>query len=67
MIELTRLNGTKFILNPFQLEYAEEVGDTVLMLSSGRKMVVKESTAAITDKFTEFLAESIRRGNDPAR
>lgn len=63
MIELTRLNGTKFILNPLQLEYAEEVGDTVIMMASGRKMIVKESTAQITDMCTEFVAESIRRGS----
>ena len=43
MIEVTRLNGTKLLINPHLLELVEETPDTVLTLTTGRKIIVKES------------------------
>ncbi len=43
MIEVTRLNGTKLLINPHLLEVVEETPDTVLTLTTGRKIIVKES------------------------
>ncbi len=43
MIEVTRLNGTKVLINPDMLEIVEETPDTVLTLNTGRKIIVKES------------------------
>ena len=43
MIEVTRINGTKILINPHMLEIVEETPDTVLTLTTGRKIIVKES------------------------
>ncbi|MBR1861213.1 MAG: flagellar FlbD family protein [Lachnospiraceae bacterium] len=43
MIEVTRINGTKILINPHLLELVEETPDTVLTLTTGRKIIVKES------------------------
>ena len=43
LIEVTRINGTKILINPHLLELVEETPDTVLTLTTGRKIIVKES------------------------
>ncbi len=43
MIELTRLNDTQFTLNADLIEMVEEVPDTVITLTTGKKIFVKES------------------------
>ncbi|CCY58907.1 uncharacterized protein possibly involved in motility [Clostridium sp. CAG:632] len=43
MIELTRFNDTQFILNADIIETVEETPDTVITLTTGRKVIVKES------------------------
>lgn len=43
MIEVTKLNGTKFLLNSNLIGIVEETPDTVLTLTDGKKIIVKES------------------------
>ena len=43
MIEVTKLNGIKILVNPHLLETVEETPDTVLTLTTGKKIIVKES------------------------
>ncbi|MBO4946905.1 MAG: flagellar FlbD family protein [Clostridium sp.] len=43
MIELTRFNDTQFTLNADIIETVEETPDTVITLTTGRKVIVKES------------------------
>ena len=43
MIEVTKINGVKILINPDLLELAEETPDTVLTFTTGRKIIVKES------------------------
>ena len=49
MIELTRFNDTQFILNADIIETVEETPDTVITLTTGRKVIVKESRQEIRD------------------
>jgi len=42
MIELTRLNGSPFLVNVNLIETVEETPDTVITLTSGKKIIVKE-------------------------
>ena len=49
MIELTKLNEVKFTLNADVIEYVEETPDTVVTLTTGQKIIVKESRQMITD------------------
>lgn len=43
MIELTRFNDTPFTLNADIIETVEETPDTVITLTTGKKIIVKES------------------------
>ena len=43
MIEVTKLNGQKILVNPHLLKIVEETPDTVVTLTTGRKIIVKES------------------------
>jgi flagellar protein FlbD len=54
VIELTRLNGTTFVINSDLIETVEETPDTVIVLTMGTKYVVQESKEEIIDKVVEF-------------
>ncbi|MDE6219733.1 MAG: flagellar FlbD family protein [Lachnospiraceae bacterium] len=43
MIEVTKINGTKLLLNTNLIETVEETPDTVITLTDGKKVIVKES------------------------
>lgn len=49
MIDLTKLNNTKFTLNSELIETIEEVPDTVISLTNGKKIFVKESRQSVVD------------------
>lgn len=59
MIELTRLNDSKITVNPYQVEMVESNPDTVVIMNSGKKYLVKESPTSIEKKFSNFMAGSI--------
>jgi flagellar protein FlbD len=54
VIKLTRLNGKPFILNAIYIETIESFPDTTIMLTNGRKYVVKESEAETLKMVREF-------------
>ena len=43
MIDVKRMNGKQFTLNSDLIETIEETPDTVLTLTTGKKIIVKES------------------------
>jgi flagellar protein FlbD len=43
MIEVTRLNGKGLTINSDLIEMIEETPDTVITLTTGKKIIVKES------------------------
>lgn len=47
MITVTRLNGTKVIINALLIEQLEEAADTVITLTTGNKLVVREKSAEL--------------------
>jgi flagellar protein FlbD len=60
MIELTRLNGSKFMVNPDLIKYFEASPDTTLTLITGEKLLVVESCAAVAQRAVEYRAEVLR-------
>ena len=47
MIEVTKINGEKILVNPSLFEVIEETPDTVITLTTGKKIIVKESRQEI--------------------
>ncbi len=61
MIELTRLNDTKFTLNADLIEMVEEVPDTVITLTTGKKLFVKESRQNVKNLVLLYKQEVFRK------
>ena len=40
MVEVTKINGVKVLVNPDLIELVEETPDTVLTLTTGKKIIV---------------------------
>ncbi|MCX7796750.1 MAG: flagellar FlbD family protein [bacterium] len=47
MIQVTRLNNTKLVINADLIEIIEALPDTTITLTTGKKFVVKESIEEI--------------------
>ena len=47
IIELTKMDTRKILINVDQIETVEGTPDTVLILQSGRKLIVKEDVETI--------------------
>lgn len=60
MIELTRLNDIKFTLNSDLIETVEEVPDTVITLTTGKKVFVKESRQMVKNLVVLYKQEVFR-------
>ena len=60
MVELTRLNDTKFTLNADLIETVEEVPDTVITLTTGKKIFVKESRQNVKNLVILYKQEIFR-------
>nr|MBP3598244.1 flagellar FlbD family protein [Eubacterium sp.] len=43
MIDVTRMGGQEVTLNAHLIEFIEETPDTVITLTTGKKIIVKES------------------------
>lgn len=60
MIELTKLNDIKFTLNAELIEMIEEVPDTVITLTTGKKIFVKESRQNVENLVLLYKQEVFR-------
>ena len=47
MIDVTKMNGLEFTINADLIEIIEEVPDTIITLTTGKKIMVKESRLQI--------------------
>lgn len=54
MIKVTRLNGEKFYINPDLMEFVEETPDTVISMTTGRKVIVLENVSDILQHILEY-------------
>ncbi|MEL6328638.1 MAG: flagellar FlbD family protein [Planctomycetota bacterium] len=54
MIALTRLNGKKFVLNAELIRTVEENPDTVITLTNGDHVLVREPTEVIVGLVVEY-------------
>ena len=54
MIDLRLINGTHIVLNSDLIEFIEATPDTVISLSTGKKLMVKESVDEVVEKIVRF-------------
>ncbi len=54
MIEVTRFKGSKVVINAELIESVEETPDTVITLTSGKKMVVEETVDQVVSLVVDY-------------
>ncbi len=54
MIEVTRLDGKTYYVNPHQIEYIERNPDTTLIMLSGKRLVVKEQYEVVFQRIVAY-------------
>lgn len=54
MIYLTRLNGERIVINIDLIELMEETPDTIITLTTGKKLVVREGVNKIREDIIRF-------------
>jgi flagellar protein FlbD len=59
VLQLTRLSGPVFALNPDLIERAEATPDTVVTLVNGSKYVIRESIAELNALIRDYRADII--------
>ncbi len=57
MINITKLNGVSLTINPDFIEVIEETPDTVITMSTGRKLIVKESRQEVINLIKSYRKE----------
>jgi flagellar protein FlbD len=54
MIEVSRLDGRVYWINPHQIESMETNPDTTLIMLSGRRVVVRETPSQVIDRIVDY-------------
>ncbi len=62
MIELTGMNNRTFVLNAEHVEKIEQVPESLITLSNGKKYIVMESVDEIIGKIKEYKSDIITLG-----
>lgn len=57
MIDVTKMNGMNITINSDLIETVEDTPDTVITLTTGRKIIVKESRQTIKNLVKFFKRE----------
>ena len=54
MVELTRLQNQKIIVNADLIEFIEATPDTMISMTTGKKIIVLESVKQVIDKVIRY-------------
>ncbi len=54
MVEVTRLDGKHYYVNPHQIEYIEANPDTTLVMLSGKRLIIQESVEQIQERILAY-------------
>lgn len=54
MVNLTAMNGKELILNAEHIEKIEEVPETIITLTNGKKYIVLETPQEVVDRVIKY-------------
>jgi flagellar protein FlbD len=54
MVEVTRLDGTTYYVNPHHIEYVESNPDTTLVMLSGKRLVIREDYPTLLERIVAY-------------
>ena len=58
MIKVTRLNDTELVINADLIEFIEAIPETIVSLTTGKKIMVREKVDDIIERVAEFKKRS---------
>ncbi len=58
MIKVTRLNDSPLVINADLIEFVEASPETIICLTTGKKVMVKETIDEIIDRVAEFKGKA---------
>ncbi len=61
MIEITKLNDVKITINAELIEVVEEIPDTMITLTTGKKIFVKESRQKVENLVKSYKRDIFRQ------
>ncbi len=59
MVNVTGFDGQQFYINCDLIETIKETPDTVIAISTGKKLIVKESADEIVDRIIEYKKKTL--------
>ncbi len=65
MIKVTRLNESELVINADLIEFIEPIPETIISLTTGKKIMVKENVDEIIERVAEFKRRSGIRIENP--
>ena len=65
MIKVTRINDKELVINADLIEFVESIPDTMISLTTGKKIMVKETIDQIIDLAAGFKRLSVSRISGP--
>jgi flagellar protein FlbD len=54
VIEVTRLNGLPVVINADLIKFIEATPDTLISLTSGEKIMVREAVSLVTERVLKY-------------
>lgn len=60
MIKLTKINGSEFFVNADLMEFMESTPDTIITLTTGKKLIVLESVEDVIDRIVQYKSRALR-------
>lgn len=67
MIHLTRLHNEKVVINADLIEFVEETPDTMISMTTGKKLMVRESVEDVIEKIVEYRRRCLAPGRTPRK
>ena len=69
MISVTRTNGSKIYINAELIQTVESTPDTVITLTSNKKLLVKDTAQEIAERIIEYRRKTLApfRANEPGK
>ena len=65
MIKVTRLNDALLVVNAELIEFVEAIPETIICLTTAKKIMVKESIDEVIERVAEFKRKSGIRTERP--
>lgn len=59
MIKVTRLDNREVLVNESLVEFVESTPETIISMTTGRKVVVRESVEEVVRRISEFRARAL--------